>query len=73
MSSVRLITDIEDIAALIRASRKKQGLTQEDLAGLSNTGARFIVDLEKAKPSCQISKVLVVLRTLGIDLQVQDE
>ena len=41
-------------------------MTQEDLALTSGTGVRFIVDLEKGKPTCEIGKVLDVLRTLGI-------
>ena len=32
------------------------------------TGLRFIVDVEKGKPTCQTGKVLQVLQTLGIDL-----
>ncbi len=70
---LKSITTIENIAELVKDNRKRQGLTQEDLAGLSNTGTRFIIDLEKAKPSCQIAKVLLVLKVLGIDLQVKDE
>jgi predicted transcriptional regulator len=42
------------------------GVTQEQLATAAGTGLRFIVDLEKGKPTCQIGKVLTVLQTLGI-------
>ena len=34
----------------------------------SGTGLRFIIDLEKGKPTCQLGKVLVVLHTLGIKI-----
>jgi len=36
----------------------------------SGTGLRFIIDLEKGKPTCQIGKMLQVLNALGLKLQV---
>ena len=44
------------------------GVTQKDLALTSGTGLRFIIDLEKGKPTCQIGKALTILQTLGIEL-----
>jgi len=44
------------------------GVTQKGLALTSGTGLRFIIDLEKGKPTCQLGKVLTVLHTLGIKL-----
>lgn len=46
------------------------GVTQKDLALTSGTGLRFIIELEKGKPTCQIGKVLTVLHTLGIKLSL---
>lgn len=65
------INSIEDLAKIIEAKRKQQNLTQLDLAGLASTGNRFIIDLEKGKPTCQIQKILDVLKTLGIKLLVE--
>jgi len=45
-------------------------VTQADLALTSGTGLRFIIDLEKGKPTCQLGKVLTVLQTLGIDISL---
>jgi HTH-type transcriptional regulator/antitoxin HipB len=45
-------------------------ITQKDLALTSGTGLRFIIDLEKGKPTCQLAKVLTVLQTLGIKVQL---
>jgi len=56
----------EQIGALVRTTRKAIGATQKDLALTSGTGLRFIIDLEKGKPTCQFGKVLTVLHTLGI-------
>lgn len=57
-----------DIGDLVKLTRKQQRLTQSDLALTSGTGIRFIIDLEKGKETCQLGKVLLVLRTLGINL-----
>lgn len=66
------IKTTKDIAILIKTERKKQNLTQTELAGLCNVGLRFIVDIEKAKETCQISKVLKVLDVLGININVEE-
>ncbi len=58
----------EQIGALVRKTRKDMGITQKNLALTSGTGLRFIIELEKGKPTCQIGKVLTVLQTLGIKL-----
>jgi len=60
----------ETIGKTVRAVRKQRGVTQADLALTSGTGLRFIVDLEKGKPTCQVGKVLTVLRTLGVDVSL---
>jgi y4mF family transcriptional regulator len=58
----------EDLGRLVRSVRKRQGLTQEALAGASGVGPRFVGELEKGKPRCEVGKVLVVLQMLGVDL-----
>jgi len=60
----------QDLGDFVRSVRKNLHVTQRDLAMTSGTGLRFITDLEKGKPTCQIGKVLTVLRTLGISLQL---
>ena len=54
------------IGQVIKATRKALGVTQRDLAMTSGTGLRFIIDLEKGKPTCHLGKVLTVLHTLVI-------
>ncbi len=56
----------QEIGQIVRASRKRLGVTQKDLALTSGTGLRFVIDVEKGKETCQIGKVLTVLNTLGI-------
>ena len=56
----------------IRQLRREQGVTQAQLAGLANTGIRFVSDLENGKETCQLGKMLRVLSTLGVDLDVRN-
>ena len=58
----------EDIGRLVRAYRIQQALTQEDLAGLSGVGPRFVVELENGKPTVRLDKTLRILAMLGIKL-----
>jgi len=60
----------EQIGKAVRDARKKLGVTQRDLALTAGTGLRFIIDLEKGKPTCQIGKTLTVLHTLGIRISL---
>ena len=65
--------DMAELSALIKAKRKEQGLTQNDLALASNVGIRFIVDIEAGKETAQIGKVLKVCAMLGLKLGVINE
>jgi len=60
----------ESIGTLIRNTRKALGATQKNLAMTTGTGLRFIIELEKGKPTCQLGKVLTVLHTLGIGISL---
>ena len=53
--------------------RKQLKVTQKALAMTCGTGLRFIGDLEKGKPTCQIGKTLQVLQALGLSLLDGDE
>ena len=60
----------EQLGAVIRARRRELKVTQKDLAMTCGTGLRFIIDVEKGKPTCQIGKILQVLQALGLKLQI---
>ena len=59
-----------EIGQLVRRARKAQKLRQPDLAGACGTSIRFIVELERGKPTAQVGKVLKVLRMLGIRISL---
>ncbi len=59
------------LGALVRDQRRSLALKQIDLAGLGNTGNRFIVDVENGKPTVQLQKVLDLLQLLGLEVVVR--
>ena len=63
--------DVALIGQIIRDERKDLGLRQDELAAASGVGLRFIVELERGKPTAQIGKVIDVLSALGCDLQIK--
>lgn len=66
-----VVRNASDLGALVRAQRKRLALKQLDIAGLGNTGNRFIVELEAGKPTVQLQKVLDVIELLGLELVVR--
>jgi y4mF family transcriptional regulator len=66
-----IVVGPRDIGRVVRDERKAQGLTQDELALLANTGRRFIVELEHGKPTSRLDRVLQVLAALGIELELR--
>lgn len=64
------IIDSKSLGVLIRNERKAQKLTQEQLAGLTGVGVRFVRELEAGKESCQIGRALQVAASLGLTVSV---
>ena len=67
-----IIRDTVELGQKIRELRRAQKITQAQLAGLANTGIRFISDLENGKETCHIGKVLRVIETLGVDMLIRN-
>ena len=68
-ASIAIHTSAE-LGELVKDARRAQGLLQTDLAGLSGTGNRFVVELERGKPTLQLQKVLDMLDLLGLEVRV---
>lgn len=64
------ITDARGLGYLIRSERKAQRLTQEQLAGLTGVGVRFVRELEAGKESCQLGRALKVADALGLTVSI---
>jgi y4mF family transcriptional regulator len=65
------VRDARQLGELVRQMRREQDLMQADLAGLGNTGNRFVVDLERGKPTLQLQKVLDMLDLLGLEVVIR--
>src|SRR3990172_2549230 len=61
---------VEEIGAIVRRARLAQGLRQDQLAAAAGVGLRFLVELERGKPTVRLAKVLAVLNALGCRLAV---
>lgn len=66
-----VIRTSSQLGQLVGRQRKRLDLNQLDIAGMANTGNRFIVDLEKGKPTVQLQKALDVLDLLGLEVVVR--
>ena len=65
------IRTVSELGELVAAIRKRQGLTQQDVSGIAGLGSRFMVDLEKGKPTIQMQKSLDVLAQLGLEVVIR--
>ena len=64
------MTTALEIGQAVRRARKAMGLRQDALAAAAGVGLRFLVDLEKGKPTVQLDLTLAVLQAVGLDLAV---
>lgn len=64
------IRKIEDISALIKKRRKELNLTQAECAIFCGVGLRFFSELENGKQSLHLGKVLQVLQTFGLKVNI---
>ncbi|MEW6018907.1 MAG: helix-turn-helix transcriptional regulator [Pseudomonadota bacterium] len=61
---------LEAIGQAVRSARKGLGLTQPELAAAAGVGLRFLVELERGKPTVRLDRMLAVLDALGLELQI---
>lgn len=64
------VESVVDIGHVIRITRISQDLDQLTAAQLSSTGQSFLSHLENGKETAQIGKVLQVLESLGIGVEL---
>jgi len=62
-------SDAPSLGAQLRAQRRARGLTQNELATLARISRRTLISIEQGK-SAELSKVLAVLRTLGLRMRI---
>ena len=64
------LTNARDFGSLIRAARKRAGLTLLECAGANGVGVRFLSELERGKETAALGLALRVARSLGIRIRV---
>ena len=67
---MKTIPNTESLGRSIRQERKRQNVTQVELAALAGVGVRFLRELEHGKESCQLGRAFTVLQTLGISINL---
>lgn len=60
------IISAADIGRRVRKARRAMGMTQQHFADLAGVGRRFLIELEKGKPTLEIGRVLAVCQAAGI-------
>ena len=56
----------------IKRARRRQSMTQRDLALIAGTGERLIVDLEAGKATTQLGRALAVAAAVGLVISLDD-
>lgn len=64
------IKNSTELGAAIRTERKRLKVTQKELAMAAGTGLRFLIELERGKPTSRIEGVFKVLQALGAKLAI---
>lgn len=67
------ITTTKELGQLMRTQRKALGLTQADIAGVGNSGNRFVVELEAGKPTVQLQKTIDTLNLIGLEIVIREK
>ncbi len=66
-----ILRSADELAPLLRARRRELGLTQQALAELVGVSRTLIVLLESGKRPVRLDTTLMILHTLGMDLEVR--
>ena len=64
------LTTPSQLAEIVRRERKRQKVSQIRLSQLADVGVRFVRDLEDGKETVRLDKVIAVLETLGIAVEL---
>ena len=65
------VRQMKDVAKIVRQTRKAQKISQTVLSQASNVGLRFVGDIERGKPTVQFDKLMAVLSSLGIAMNLE--
>lgn len=66
------LDDSRTFGIAVRDARKRNGLRQEDVAIAAGVGLRFVIELERGKPTSQLDRALRVARAAGLEVVARD-
>ena len=64
------ISDVKQVGQIAKLTRKAQGLDQVSAGMLSGNGSTFMSDFENGKPTVELHRVLRVLASLGVKVNL---
>ncbi len=64
------ISSVSEMGILVRQHRKSQKVRIEDLSDMAMMSARLIGEFERGKETCQVGKILQILKFLGLDIRI---
>ena len=62
--------DTKEIATVIKERRKHLGVNQQTLADLAGVGLNTLVAIERGEGNPQLSTLLTILDTLGLQIDI---
>lgn len=62
--------DIKEIGIIIKERRKHLGVNQQTLADLAGVGLNTLVAIERGEGNPQLSTLLTILDTLGLQMNI---
>lgn len=65
------VVNTHHLGKTLRAFRKEQKVTLEQLAGISNLSMRFLSELERGKETAELGKALKAINNLGLELIIE--
>ena len=68
--NMKAIPNSQELGTAIRAERKRLKVTQKQLAMTAGVGLRYLIELERGKPTARVEGVFKVLQALGLTLSV---
>ncbi|MFO7933732.1 MAG: helix-turn-helix domain-containing protein [Bacteroidales bacterium] len=64
------MTEIEELATIIKMHRKAANLTQMQLAELAGVGKTVVFDIEKGKETVKLITLRKILKVLNIEMKL---
>ena len=69
--NVKIGVNQKEIGTVIKERRKHLGVTQQTLADLAGVGINTLVAIERGEGNPQLSTLLTILNTLGLQMDVK--